>query len=50
MLSTILKTSNKLVFEMVFEMIFVPNICTVETYGKTSNINLPKYGMNWYNI
>ena len=21
---------------MVFEMVFVPNVCTVETYGKTS--------------
>ena len=21
---------------MVFEMVFVPNICTVKTYGKTS--------------
>ena len=33
----IFKTSNKLVFEKVFEMVFIPNICTVKTYGKTSD-------------
>ena len=25
----ILKTSNKMVFEMVLQMVFVPNLCTV---------------------
>ena len=33
----IFKTSNKLVFEKVFEMVFIPNICTAKTYGKTSD-------------
>ena len=31
-LSLILKTSNKMVFEMVLQMVFVPNLCTVKTY------------------
>ena len=34
MLSLILKTSNKMVFEMVLQMVFVPNLFTVRTYGK----------------
>ena len=36
MLSAILKTSNKMVFEMVFQMVFVPNVCTMKAYGKKS--------------
>ena len=30
-LSVIFKTSNKMAFEMVLQMVFVPNLCTVET-------------------
>ena len=36
-------------FKMVFQMTFVPDFCTIKTYGKNS-INLYKYGMIWYNI
>ena len=46
-LSTILKTSNKLVFEMVFEMVFVLNICTVKTYDKTSAKYKSTTNMEW---
>ena len=33
--TVILKTSNKMFFEMVLQMVFVPNLCTVKTNGKT---------------
>ena len=33
-LSVILKTSNKMVFEMVLQMVFIPYLFTVKTYGK----------------
>ena len=53
-LLVISKASNKMVFEMVLQMVFVPKLCTVKTYiymVKTKlNRNLQKYGMNWYNI
>ena len=34
MLSVILKTSNKMVFETVLQMVFVPKLFTVRAYGK----------------
>ena len=59
-LSVILKTSNKMVFEMVSQMAFVPTYVLKKIYiyiyiyvVKTkSNRNLHKYRirMNWYNI
>ena len=40
-----------MVFKMVFQMVFVPNIFAGKMNGKTqSNRNLHKYGMNWYRI
>ena len=50
--SVVLKIGNKMVFEMVLQMAFVPNLCTVKTnMVKTkSNRNLHKYRINWYSI
>ena len=40
-----------MIFEMVLQMVFVPNVCTMKRYMvKTkSNRNLHKYRINWYN-
>ena len=41
-----------MVFEIVLQMVFVPNLRTVKTYmvQTKSNKDLHKYRMNWYNI
>ena len=41
-----------MVFEMVLQMVYVSNLCTVKTYlVKTEfNRNLHEYRMNCYNI
>ena len=39
-ISAIFKTSNEIAFEMVLQMVFVPNLCTVKIYMHMLKTNI----------